>query len=145
MNRRDFLKTSGTVLAFASIALSGVGCSSDGEGSTGSADPDGVTTSGNKITIDLSKFAGLNASGGFLLIASQKTVVINVGGSYKAFTSVCTHQGCDIKNFSNQKLICPCHGSEFTTTGAVAEGPAAQPLKEYSAALSGETLTVTKS
>ena len=131
-------------MAFASLALSGMSCSSDGP-SGSESDPDGITTNGNTITVDLTKFQSLKSSGGFLLIESQKTLVINDSGTIKAFTSVCTHQGCTINKFENQKLKCPCHGSEFSTLGSVVTGPASQSLKAYATSVSGDSLTITKS
>jgi cytochrome b6-f complex iron-sulfur subunit len=46
-----------------------------------------------------------------------------------ALSEVCTHLGC--MTMWNQELgiiRCPCHGSEFTRTGVVIEGPAPRPL-----------------
>lgn len=54
-------------------------------------------------------------------------------GTVKAFSSICTHQGC-VVNFSasTQSLICPCHGSQFDIkTGAVLRRPANRPLESY--------------
>ena len=44
-----------------------------------------------------------------------------------AINATCTHLGCLIKQ-SQAGFECPCHGSRFTTNGAVANGPATQPL-----------------
>ncbi len=44
-----------------------------------------------------------------------------------AINATCTHLGCLVKQASTG-FACPCHGSRFTTTGAVANGPAALPL-----------------
>jgi cytochrome b6-f complex iron-sulfur subunit len=42
----------------------------------------------------------------------------------------CTHQSCAL-DVAGSIYTCPCHGSEFSTTGEVLEGPADQPLKTY--------------
>ena len=105
----------------------------------------GVTVSGNTIRIDLTSQAALAAAGGWLLVIDAQTLVVNVGGSYRAMTSVCTHSACDRNwTFVNSKFTCTCHGSEFDTSGNVLQGPATQPLRTYSAALNGTVLTVTK-
>ncbi|NYI72138.1 Rieske Fe-S protein [Naumannella cuiyingiana] len=55
-------------------------------------------------------------------------------GQFKAFSPVCTHQGCEVGEVSAEGIVCPCHFSVFSITdGAVVEGPAEQPLAELPA------------
>ncbi|MGO1728091.1 MAG: ubiquinol-cytochrome c reductase iron-sulfur subunit [Flavobacteriaceae bacterium] len=49
---------------------------------------------------------------------------------YVASLLKCTHRGCEL-NVGGNIYSCPCHGSEFTTTGEVLEGPAEQQLKTF--------------
>ena len=42
----------------------------------------------------------------------------------------CTHRGCEVE-VHGARYVCPCHGSEFNTSGAVLEGPAERPLKTF--------------
>ena len=46
---------------------------------------------------------------------------------------VCTHLGC-IPNSSKDGWFCPCHGSQYDSSGRVVKGPAPQNLyiPEYS-------------
>jgi Rieske Fe-S protein len=37
---------------------------------------------------------------------------------------------------------CPCHSSKFNTGGAVIEGPATSGLKQYSATIDGDVVTI---
>jgi glycine/D-amino acid oxidase-like deaminating enzyme/nitrite reductase/ring-hydroxylating ferredoxin subunit len=50
-------------------------------------------------------------------------------GRVHAVSVTCTHLGCSLKwNAAETSWDCPCHGSRFTYTGAIIEGPATQPL-----------------
>ena len=50
--------------------------------------------------------------------------------NYVASLLRCTHQGCEL-NVGGGIYSCPCHGSEFSNTGKVLEGPAQDNLKTY--------------
>lgn len=55
-------------------------------------------------------------------------------GEFRAFSAICTHQGCKVLPDAEQPEIleCPCHRSEFDTyTGAVLKGPAEEDLPEF--------------
>ena len=49
-------------------------------------------------------------------------------GVFKGFRARCTHAGCALSKIEDGLLVCPCHGSRFTLEGAVARGPATEPL-----------------
>ncbi|MEQ1854867.1 MAG: Rieske (2Fe-2S) protein [Longimicrobiales bacterium] len=51
-------------------------------------------------------------------------------GELVAVLASCTHQGCQPEPASD-RLICPCHGSEFSFDGAVLQGPAERALVRY--------------
>ena len=63
-----------------------------------------------------------------------------------AFSSVCTHQGCDIKTWSakEQVALCFCHSSKFRLLeeGVVAGGPATRPLPTLPLRMDGDFLAV---
>jgi cytochrome b6-f complex iron-sulfur subunit len=55
------------------------------------------------------------------------------GGKSPATTGVllsCTHQGCELEPRA-KALVCPCHGSTFSTSGAVTRLPATEPLTTF--------------
>ncbi|MFD3456875.1 Rieske (2Fe-2S) protein [Streptomyces sp. NPDC058691] len=68
--------------------------------------------------------------GGGTVLADRKIVVTQpAAGEFKAFSAVCTHQGCVVKDVSGGTINCPCHGSRFKVADAsVAAGPAPRPL-----------------
>jgi len=57
----------------------------------------------------------------FIVVKREKTTV---------FSSHCTHLGCEINRLENNKLVCPCHGSEFDLDGNAVKGPAYKSLKK---------------
>lgn len=158
VTRKDFLKTAGSVALFAALGISYSACSSPTASQTDPTPPpnpnppsgsNGITINGNVVTIDLnnSNTERLKSSGGWLLITAAQLIVVNVNGTtIRAFSSVCTHQGCSTNwQFSSGVFECTCHGSLFNTSGQVVRGPALRDLPEYNVSRSGDTLTVTKS
>ena len=61
--------------------------------------------------------------------------------TYHALWMKCTHQGTELQVFGN-KLQCPAHGSEFTNTGVVQNGPAAEPLRTFAVAITDTVLKI---
>ncbi len=51
-------------------------------------------------------------------------------GAVVALLASCTHQGCQPEPLGD-RLVCPCHGSEFALDGDVLQGPAERPLTRY--------------
>jgi cytochrome b6-f complex iron-sulfur subunit len=74
--------------------------------------------------------------GSFLAYRSSQT-------SFSVLTAVCTHEGCTVDQFNGQLFVCQCHGSRYTTGGAVANGPANRALTSFPSTLTGDTLTFT--
>ena len=63
-----------------------------------------------------------------------------------AYSSICTHQGCDVKTWMSKEnvLACYCHASKFNLfDGAkVVSGPAPSPLPAIPLTLAGEFLAL---
>lgn len=54
-----------------------------------------------------------------------------VSESYSALLMRCTHKQCEVKPAGNL-LYCPCHGSEFSSSGKVLKEPASTDLHKFS-------------
>ncbi|GIF99486.1 hypothetical protein Cci01nite_45800 [Catellatospora citrea] len=66
---------------------------------------------------------------GKVYTTEQVVVTQPVEGSFKAFTSICTHKQCQVGSVENDQIICPCHGSRYSAAdGSVLQGPATLPL-----------------
>jgi cytochrome b6-f complex iron-sulfur subunit len=139
MNRKEVIQrvlVGGAVLVLAPTVLSS--CTKDS--STNPAGNPNPTT----IDLDLSlpANAALNNTGGSITV--QGIIVINTGnGNYSALSSTCTHQGCTVAYIAGAGNIqCPCHGSVYSTTGSVINGPAPRALASYPVNLTGTILTI---
>lgn len=150
-SRRKFLEKTGASIVLATFgAAFFTSCSSTEDSDPVTPNPpgntsNGITISGNTISINLSLQTALNTSGNWLLIENARTLVANVNDSFIALTSVCTHSGCD-KNwtFTSNRFTCTCHGSVFDPDGRVLQGPASQPLTKFGTQVNGTTLVVTR-
>ena len=62
-------------------------------------------------------------------------------GEAIAVLASCTHRGCQPEPVGD-RLVCPCHGSEFGLGGDVLQGPADRPLTRYEVTREGEEFVV---
>ena len=109
-------------------------------------DPDNGDPMDENLTIDLNNddYSALGSAGGWVVV--DNTIIINTGDGFIALSSVCTHNGCRVSyDHGETNLPCPCHGSIFSTAGAVLQGPASSPLKKYNVTLDGDILTIDRS
>jgi cytochrome b6-f complex iron-sulfur subunit len=59
------------------------------------------------------------------------------------YSTRCTHLGCKVKPSGDGRLICPCHGSVFSTeNGSAVSGPAQKPLEILDYVIEEEYLTI---
>jgi len=142
MERKDFLQKfaiGGSILLTAPVLLNS--CS---DGTDDTMDDVDNGNDDDAVTIDLTSddFSDLGTVGGYAY--SGNIIIIRSGSdSYLAFSKICTHQQCTVTyNASENELPCPCHGSVFSTSGAVLEGPATSSLKKYSVNKEGDTLKI---
>lgn len=109
----------------------------------------GAKASGHEVSIDLtlSTNSALKTVGGAMYVnlpsKNDKMIVVrNSNTEVSAFSSVCTHMGCQVGLPSNGVATCPCHGSQYTDKGVVTAGPALSNLKLYYAQLQGDFIYI---
>lgn len=101
-----------------------------GQGSGGSSQ--GVTTTSADIPVGSGK----------IFPDAQTVITQPKKGQFRAFSAVCTHQGCIVNAVTNT-INCPCHGSKYSITdGSVVNPPATQPLAPKMIKISGDKLVV---
>ena len=69
---------------------------------------------------------------GNVVAVGPKSVAVykDESGDVRALSARCTHLGCIVQwNGAEKSWDCPCHGSRFTTSGDVLQGPATRPLE----------------
>ncbi|MFD4557634.1 Rieske (2Fe-2S) protein [Streptomyces sp. NPDC058469] len=148
-SRRTALATVGA----AGLAVALTACSSGDDSSSGtssSSDTSGSTSTSGASTAqgdaggtELAKTSDIPEGGGKIFASKGVVVTQPTAGTYKAFSSKCTHQGCAVSSISNGVITCPCHKSEFSVTdGSVKKGPATQALPAEQITVSGDSITL---
>ena len=75
----------------------------------------------------------------------ESIALVNVDGNYYAIGDLCTHMECSRSDgdLEGDMVECPCHGSQFNVqTGAVADGPAMDPVPTYAVRIEGEDILI---
>jgi Rieske Fe-S protein len=111
------------------------------------AEPSAAATSGGATggaSQELTaKVADIPLGSGKIFPDAQTVITQPKNGEFKAFSAVCTHQGCIVANVTNT-INCDCHGSKYSITdGSVVNPPAPKPLPPKTIKVDGNTLTVT--
>jgi cytochrome b6-f complex iron-sulfur subunit len=78
----------------------------------------------------------VQTGGGFLLVAHTGQ------DAFMALNGTCTHQTCTITGFGSGTYVCPCHGSQFSTSGQVVAGPAPSNLRQHQTQFANGVLTI---
>lgn len=148
MERKEFLSmlSTGTASMLLFTCLGGCGNSKSEDpqpSNAGNTTTPGTGGSTKKdFIIDLNTTTSLKTKGN-AVVQSGVIVAYTNGGSYIAVAAACTHQGTTVDfNAANTRFVCPNHGSVFTESGAVLNGPATLNLKQYKTTLTGNNLRV---
>lgn len=126
MSTRRQLLTSGAAIAAAVLA----GCSDI-------QDPD------DSLPVTVPK-SDIPVGGGVVRLEAGIVITQPEAGTFIGFSSVCTHEGCDVREVRDDGIYCPCHGSLFAITdGEPLVGPASEPLHLVSLVDNGDSLSYT--
>jgi cytochrome b6-f complex iron-sulfur subunit len=148
MERKDFIEQVG--LSAASILIFGCmqGCSKSDSPAptppTGTTNPPPVKAIDFTINITTNPYTSLNTAGGFYVDKTYNIIIARtLTDEFLAVSSLCTHQQVLLDfQASDNRFYCSGHGSLFSTTGAVINGPAAAPLKQYKTTRTGNSLRI---
>jgi len=138
MDRKEFL----TILGYGAAACAcgaALGACTNLNGGANIMAPTNVD-----FTLDLT--AAANASlrnvGGYVY-NNVGVIVAHAQSGYVAVSYACTHQGSTIVfDAGTNSFFCPAHGSRFSLSGGVIQGPAGSPLGSYKTTLTGNSLRV---
>lgn len=140
MDRRQFLELTGMTAGAFVLANCLSACKKDEEEEDTS--PVGPTNIDFTLDLTLSANASLNGNGGFVY-KDGVIVARTLSGNYIAIAQSCSHEGTTITyQGSSSRFNCSSHNSNFSESGAVINGPATRPLRQYNTALSGTSLRV---
>lgn len=92
------------------------------------------TSSGKQHSFPFNKNKTVAFYGDFIVVSKPDT---------RVFSAHCTHLGCKIDKMQGDRLVCPCHGSEYDLEGKVLKGPAYRNLTEMKASISEDATTIT--
>lgn len=116
----------------------GSGGSDNGGSDAGGSDAGGTTSTGA-----IGTKSEVPVGGGKIFKADKVVVTQPTEGEFRAFTAVCTHQGCVVAEIKGADIDCTCHGSKFSIAdGSVVTGPATKPLEQLKVTVTGEDLSV---
>ena len=102
------------------------------------------------ITLDLTdnNYKSLAEIGGAIKIpdtfdGGKPIIVIRTSETtVAAFSSKCTHWGCELPLPANGIITCPCHSATYTAAGKVTHGPAKKDLTTFPSTLEGSVITI---
>lgn len=131
MNRKEFLSILGISAGGLVVATCLGGCKK-------------TETNATDFTLDLNSSvnSALNTNGGFVVTKGIIVARTN-SGTYIAVAAACTHEGTSVSyQAANNRFHCPSHGANFSSSGAVLNGPANTALLQYKTELTGTTLRI---
>jgi Rieske Fe-S protein len=91
----------------------------------------------------IAKTSEIKVGGGKIFADDGVVITQPTKGEFKAFSNVCTHQGCPVAEVAGGTINCTCHGSKFSIEdGSVKGGPAKKGLAEKEITVEGKNITL---
>jgi len=118
------------------------GTPAGGDSTTSGSTSGGGSGSGSGSSGGLVKAADVPVGGGTIIADAQVVVVQPTKGDFKAYSAICTHQGCPVNKVEGGQIVCPCHNSHYSIKdGSVVSGPAPKPLASVKIKVAGGEIT----
>jgi cytochrome b6-f complex iron-sulfur subunit len=151
MDRREFCANAWQMASLIALGSLFEGCgggptSPSGGGSVPLLPTVSGSLANSVVTIAVNTDSPLAAVGGAALVQASSSnflVVRTAQDVFNAMTAICTHEQCTITGFGSQTFTCPCHGSQYSTSGSVIKGPATRSLQRFTTAFAANVLTIT--
>jgi cytochrome b6-f complex iron-sulfur subunit len=147
--RRDFCVQACRAVSLITVGAAIQGCGSPTSPSGSTAPPlatvNGSVASGT-VTATIDATSPLASIGSAALVQSSAgnfLVSRAAQDTFTALTAICTHEGCTVDRFASPVYVCPCHGSQYSTSGSVVMGPANAPLRQFATRFANNVLTIT--
>ncbi|QGF24252.1 Rieske (2Fe-2S) protein [Raineyella fluvialis] len=136
--RRTVFKLAGAGVAAASAPFGLSACSADSTGGNARM----RTKNNRQLRV---KKADVPVGSGVIYPDEGYVVTQPTAGQFEAFSDVCPHQGCPVRQITaDQRIHCLCHNSYFAIAdGKVLDGPAPTGLTRAQFSESGDEIIVT--
>ena len=149
MERRVFFVQACQAASLAALGALLPGCSGSPSSPSSSAPAlptvNGSVSSG-AVTVNVDASSPLATVGGAALVQSASGTFLvsqTAQGTFVALTAICTHEQCTVTGFQSSRYVCPCHGSQYSTSGTVVQGPATRALQQFATRFANNVLTIT--
>ena len=142
-SRRSVLGAAVAVGAVGVVAACGGGGEAKAPAASTSAASTEPSTASSSPAADggeaLTSTADVPVGSGVILADAKVVVTQPKAGTFKAFSSTCTHMNCQVTSISDGRIACPCHGSSYSIAdGSVEGGPAPRPLPKVAIKVEGD-------